>query len=128
VGWDSGLDAVWLGEGAADFYGYWVLSESGFGPLYETLEEFKKRLRVNEVVTLAMLEAPSPGQWQSLYWNLTVVAIDYLVSRTDVHAYMGFCELRSSGIPWRTAFHQAFGLTVPQFYEEFELYRANGYE
>ena len=128
VGWDSGLDAVWLGEGSADFYAYWVLSESGFGSLHKTLEDFKKPLRVIDVASLSELESHTPNQWQSLYWNQSVLAVDYLVSKTDLHSYIGFCELRSSGIPWKVAFHQAFGLTVPEFYEQFELYRANGYK
>lgn len=125
VGWDSpGQDAVWLGEGSAEFYAYWVLSESGLTPLYETLEQLKLPLRANESLRISEMESSSI---QGFSYALSAVAVDFLVSKSTITSYVTYCELRSSGVQWKSAFETAFGLTLSEFYEQFELYRANGY-
>ncbi|MEP7214932.1 MAG: hypothetical protein ABI782_01695 [Anaerolineaceae bacterium] len=129
TGWvNPGHDTIWIGEGAAEFYAYWTLSESGYGPLYKSLEELKKTLRGYNALTLAQMEsAPIATKPETFNVSLAAVAVDYLVSKSDLHAYITYCELRSSGMQWKTAFEKAFGLTIPEFYEQFELYRASGY-
>lgn len=125
VGWDSGgLDPVWLGEGSAEFYAFWVLSESGMTPLYQTIEQLKLPLRVDKSLTLPAMEVPAI---QSFSYSLAAVAVDFLVSKSDIDSYIAYCGLRSSGVQWMSAFEQAFGISPSEFYEQFELYRTNGY-
>ncbi len=128
--WDAGGrdEPIWLGEGAAEFYAYWSQSESGYGALHKSLKELKTPLTLYNALTLSQMESPIASRPETFNLALATVAVDYLVSRTNLRAYVDYCELRSSGVQWRGAFQTAFGLTTSEFYEQFELYRANGYK
>lgn len=124
--WDLGyLDPVWLMEGSAEFYAYWGLSESGMTPLTQTIHQLRQSLRASYDLRLTEMETPS---LQTFSYSLATLAVDLLVSKSSITAYIGYCELRSSGIEWKSAFEQAFGITSSEFYEQFELYRSNGYK
>ena len=55
---------------------------------------------------------------------LGFLAVDWLLERTGDPAVFEYYRVLPSSSSWQAAFEQAFGLTINEFYEQFEAYRA----
>lgn len=127
VGWNtSGSDAVWLGEGSAEYYGLLVLSQTELVGLDGIIAQLRSGIKTRNAGKLSEMESPPPPY--GLDYALATVAMSYLVERSSISAYVGYCTARAQGEEWHSAFAGAFGLSVDEFYKEFEAYRANDYK
>lgn len=113
----------WLTEGAAEFVASLVLSYSGGTPIEASRLSLKQNIEINPPDALSRYET----QAVRLRYDLAALASDR-ISGGSAPKLLAYCSLRANGQEWHESAFQAFGLTVPEFYEQFELYRANGYK
>ena len=59
--------------------------------------------------------------------TLAVVAVDFAVSLKELRALVDFWQAIGDGASWPTAFESSFGLSIDEFYQEFEAYRSRGF-
>ena len=89
----------------------------------ETFEQTRNRLRI----IAGRTEHPLPGKFQQIDDSaraLTFLAADWLAQRAGEPALFEYYRLLPSSDSWQAAFEDAFGITVDDFYDEFEKYRA----
>ena len=60
---------------------------------------------------------------EELSYLVSELAIDWLVARAGEDALIQYFARRSTHGSWHDLFHEAFGITAPDFYERFQDYR-----
>ena len=113
----------WLTEGAAEFVASLVLSHSGGTPIEASRLSWSKNISVNPAEALSRYET----QAIRLRYDLAAMAADQ-ISGGSAQKLLTYCSLRANGQAWNQSAFQAFSITPTAFYEQFELYRANGYK
>ena len=115
---------LWLREGTARYFEYRLGGQHGYGDF--------DRLRRNEIARSRTLE---PLQtWESRgqatfrggggeAYNMGFLAADYLVNTKGLDAVAKTVWTEQRTKDWRAAFASAFGVSVDQFYADFEAYR-----
>lgn len=112
---------TWLREGSADFIGYTAVTEAGFdasGLRNNSLYQLRNRFGG------VSLESTAAGQGNGAAYSLGFFATQLLVQDTgSLHPLLDYWAKIGQGTDWPTAFQQAFGRTVEEFYAEFAAYR-----
>ena len=115
----------WLRLGLSGYAEYTYLAAAG----PETLETVRSRLartarRVE--LPLSSLETYTSGTTPrvEVLTPLSYFAVDWLAQRAGEQSLLEYLRQRSSSEPWQDTFEAVFGISVDNFYEEFEAYRA----
>ena len=69
--------------------------------------------------------APRPPYWVGR--ALSFLAGEWLAERAGEPALFEYYRLLPTSDSWEAAFEGAFGITIDDFYEKFEAYRAAGF-
>ena len=111
----------WMGEGGAVHFEYLYDHAVGWWPLQESIATLE-----NARGTRQSLEA--------IEWNIVSTDVEeyalghlatrYLITLAGGEALWDFYRQRTSTSSWKSAFEEAFGLSVQEFYEAFEAHRA----
>ena len=114
----------WLRLGLSGYAEYTYLAAAG----PETLETVRGRLartarRVE--LPLSSLETYTSGTTPrvEVLTPLSYFAVEWLAQRAGEKAILDYSRQRSSSEPWQDTFEAVFGISVDEFYEEFEAYR-----
>ena len=110
---------IWLLEGMAEYAE--ALYRAEVGP--RTYQELRDDNAFAVASWAGTLEATGDQIFVEGY-VLGFLAVDLLVQRAGEDALLAFYRSTSTGLPWRDAFSEVFGISVDEFYEEFELHRA----
>ena len=110
---------LWLLEGMADYAE--AVYRAEVGP--RTYEELRDRNAFSVASWAGTLEATGDHIFAESY-VLGFLAVDLLVQRAGEEALLDYYRSVSTGLRWREAFSSVFGIDVDEFYEEFELRRA----
>jgi hypothetical protein len=118
--WNKEYD--WLIEGAATYVGwetaitYGHLSRSWVDELVQDMQRSERRPG-----TLASYEGGVAGDAS---YSLAYQAVQQLTQKTgSMSSLNDFCSRVGQGVPWHSAFEQAFGVTPEAFYQAFETSR-----
>ena len=119
--WES--EPVWLVEGSAE---YWASQYrvSQYATSHEDHIQHSVIPSVQRIpVPLSRLRTYATLLVRDRGYDLPQLAVDWLVNRAGADALLAYYNYPSrSG--WTSRFRLAFGLSVSEFYEEFEAYRA----
>lgn len=120
--WATG--PVWLLEGAATWVGERASIDQGlvsYATRRAEWEDWSRRIDrpLSQIETLADEERVGFAYW---YYAL---ALDELLERAPggPRSLLTYYEATAKGTAWKTAFQQAFGMSVADFYAEFERIR-----
>jgi hypothetical protein len=128
TGSDFGFVApLWIIEGNATMVEYRALDAAGIFSMDQARSQ-RQLVRYESVRGLGSLELP----WQELCdWNkgdcysLAWMASEYMLNGRPVSALRSFYEEIGRGLPWALSFQEAFGWSVPEFYDAFARHRQN---
>lgn len=110
---------LWLLEGMADYAEALYRAEAG----PRTYEELRDQNAFAVASWAGTLKATGDRIFAESY-VLGFLAVDLLVQRAGEGALLDYYRSVSTGLPWKEAFSSVFGIGVDEFYEEFELHRA----
>jgi hypothetical protein len=106
------ITSWWLSEGGAEFWATQYVTRNG--PSYDTLRDaLLPHLWLN----------PIPLRDATNY-STAHLGVDFLVQTVGETAFLALHEAKSSHERWEDAFEAALGMSVDDFYEAFEAYRA----
>ncbi len=86
----------------------------------EVRSRFARTARL-AALPLSSLPATTPTEVRTA---LGYLAADWLAQRAGEQSLLEYLRQRSSSEPWQDTFEAVFGISVDDFYEEFEAYRA----
>jgi len=119
---------VWLTEGSAEYFAHRALSNSkliNYSDKRKTILSRASRLSVS----LSDLEThqdfvsyADEGSYQ-----LGFLAVEYLVTSKGDGSLLKFYKAIGGGTTWKTAFSDAFGKSIDDFYKSFEAYRKTNF-
>ena len=117
---ERGRVPVWLVEGSAKYFEYSVTPQE--------LEGFRRTYvrRSADIPALGELEQPEGGfgtQGRRAAYAMGAVATDYLANKYGRELVQRDLWVALARTDWRSAFAEVFGVTVDDFYNEFEAYR-----
>ena len=114
---------MWLREGSAVANGEWTFLAQYDG------KESEHTVSRAWVVSFATADAPPLREtWGIDCYQLGALGAEHLTRRYGGdNAMWEFWRLVGTGMIWETAFAQAFGIAVEDFYEQFAEYRAAGF-
>ena len=104
---------TWLVEGSATY------AEE----VYDGGLEFRRRIAPAGASHVASIRNPEFAD-SRLKYHLGFIAADWLVSRAGEASLLDYYRLLPSSNGWDEAFETAFGLSIEDFYDAFEVYRA----
>lgn len=110
---------IWLLEGMADYAEAVYRAEVGL----RTYQELRDENAFSVTSWAGRLEATGDRIFVEGY-VLGFLAVDLLVQRAGEGALLDYYRSVSTGLSWKDAFSDVFGIGVDAFYEEFELHRA----
>lgn len=115
---------AWWVEGSATYIGWHTLVEAGLMTEAQVMDVMHKWGGFSsDLGTLASYEKHISGDPA---YALAYRAIDELVQRTGSPALLyQFCQIVGQGQNWRMAFEAAYGISVADFYTQFEQSRLN---
>ncbi len=120
-------EPAWLQEGTAEFMAHAAIDFAGVEKLDYRVSRWQDNdKRSSYLPALSTWETIEPGE--QMPYVVPALAVHYLASTAGLGSVVAFCELNGKGLVWQDAFYQAFSITPTAFYEQFELYRANGYK
>lgn len=114
---------TWLDEGAAEFISYRSIIDAEIAADGPTREYALRYARSPENGPLEMYEDGATAPSYGLFY----LATDYLVATSGVEALWIYYEELATLGNWRSAFESAFGVSPQGFYDDFEIYRSNGF-
>jgi len=116
---------TWLTEGSAEAMGYRVAAARGLTDLAGVRSAVAARVR-GTTVTLTSLETFA-GVSQAHAWDTLHLAADHLatIAPKGALSFVDFYAVVGAGTEWHTAFQAAFGMTLAQYYANFDAYRAS---
>ncbi|MYE31907.1 MAG: hypothetical protein F4X80_04475 [Chloroflexi bacterium] len=85
------------------------------------------RLRSNNITRAKRTQWPLKDAFardSSTARGLAILAVDWLVERAGERAIFDYYRRLPDSATWKEAFEAAFGITIDNFYEQFEAYRA----
>lgn len=120
VGWPT--VPVWFYEGMAEYGGFAAIIDAGLISASQVRSYQIGGLRQTPSDrTLQSTEATASDYSVSLVY----MALDRLLIGRDFVVLRHFCDTVAAGQDWRQAFLDVFGVSVPDFYVQFEEYRKN---
>ncbi len=110
----------WLVEGSAEYLTFVFFGDQG---VIEGQKNDAKSVSapLRELETLMGLDS------EFFAISLAAVAVDFAVSLRELSALVDFWQAIGDGASWQTAFESSFGLTIDEFYQEFEAYRSRSF-
>ena len=117
----------WLAEGSADYFGYKAASADGLASYARIRSERLRRVRqLPEPLSAFETTGGSAATGGSGgAYAVGLLATEYLVDTYgEEKAGRELFRSMAAGVDWKTAFNRVFGLSVAQFYDDFEAYRA----
>ena len=111
----------WLLEGAAEYIGYRVASDSGRTSMAAARSDWG-RIAAGIPGGLSRFETVDGRYSVQNVYHLYALAVDELLKMkgNSARSLAVYYQLLSSGIGWPAAFQQAFGTTLEAFYAHFE--------
>ena len=128
-----GFGPVWMEEGSAEYLAIYFSGERGWYDFYAAMEEnlrAAREVRANWGLSLRDV-ATRDGQARvnelcdcggNLYYETGTWATAWLVNRSGIDAFLVDYFPRVSYDGWEVTFEHAFGLTMDEFYTEFEAF------
>lgn len=118
----------WLIEGAAELVGYTLADEHGYAGFAAARAA---KLRDAQAVTapLSTMEA-LPGlvaAGRGAAYTVGFLAAELLTATAGPQALARYWTEIGAGRPWQAAFETVFGRPITKFYDEFEVYRRQGF-
>ena len=116
---------VWLVEGAATYAAVQYLVERK-GLANERARNYRVSFVKDKDETLAhwAREWGSGNGWE---YSLAYLAYEWLVAHSDDDAWLTYWSQDWEDDSWRLGFEATFGLTLSDFYQEFEAWRGEGF-
>ena len=114
------LDPLWMAEGNADYSMVKTLVANKHIILAEERARFIREARARILPLSALEDYPI----QPLHYTLGYFATEYLVSKYGEDSLLKYWRNFGVGETWQSAFENTFGLSVSQFYNEFNSYIA----
>lgn len=112
---------AWWVEGSATYVGWHVFVEADMLTEAEVVETMRHWGGFSdELGSLGSYEQRMPGDPE---YALAYRAIALLVERTGTQSLIQFCQQIGEGENWRAAFEDAYGISVADFYMQFEAQR-----
>lgn len=130
----EGEKALWFLEGTAEWLSYKAFEESGNLPssfshlskeqyFLTLLKQFKTELGpLKDQEESGYGKGVTLGRDPGVYAN-HALAIEFLMKDRDMKTLDAFCNNLGKGQEISAAFHNAFGIPLETFYEEFEAYK-----
>ena len=103
----------WLVEGSATY------AEEA----YEGDLDFRRAIAPAGASYVASIRETESANQVRLNYHLGFLAVDWLVGQAGERSLLQYYRLLPSHDGWEGAFAAAFGLTIDEFYERFEMYR-----
>ena len=119
LGGFAGSNPAWIYEGVANRWSSQYDEATGDQLYAETRHGFVIRFARNADAPLQSMETYG----EELSYQVGALAIDWLVARAGEDALIRYFARRSTYGNWHDVFHEAFGITAPDFYERFQDYR-----
>lgn len=118
----------WLIEGAAELVGYTLADDHGYASFAAARAA---KLRDAQAVTAPLstmeslpgLVAAGPGA----AYTVGFLAAELLTATAGPQALARYWTEIGAGRPWQAAFETVFGRSITTFYDEFEVYRRQGF-
>lgn len=119
------IGPVWLLEGAAEWVGWRLTIDRGLVPYDATRAEWEEWSRRIDR-PLSELETRGAIDRTGNAYLLSALAVDELIGTAPAGArsLTAYYKAIGRGTAWKTAFKQAFGVSVATFYKRFEATRA----
>jgi hypothetical protein len=109
---------AWVIEGMAEYLSWQAIDKSG---VYDLSAARLSELQYQDYFPgLKSLEDDGAFYGSSVAYPAGYAAIDYLVQITELMRINDFCGLIKNGRYWRTAFEETFGISVSDFYIQFD--------
>lgn len=121
----STIGPAWLVEGTAEYLNFLFFGDQGvldFRRFMQGQQDFAKSISAS----LRELETQQGLRSEAGRGALAVVAVDFAVSLAELRALVDFWQAIGGGASWQTAFNSSFGLSIDEFYQEFETFRSQG--
>lgn len=115
---------LWLAEGSAEYLAWYAIDQLGLLDLAAARDFWIGSLQANSVlngVPLSALEQPTINGSASVY-EIGALAVSELVERAGIAALFDYFAL--TDLSRADAFFSAFGVSIGNFYAEFEVVRA----
>ena len=116
----------WLLEGAPEYLSRLFLGDQGVFDFHAWVRGQKNAAKLVSA-PLRDLETRTGLLSEDGAFTLAHVAVDFAVSLRDLGALVDFWQAIGGGESWQTAFESSFGLSIDEFYQEFEAYRSRGF-
>ena len=117
----------WLVEGAAEYLSFNLfLGDQGVIDFRFTLRGQKDAAK-SVSAPLRDLETRTGLLSEDGAFILAIVAVDFAVLLKELRALVDFWQAIGDGASWQTAFESSFGLSIDDFYQEFEAFRNRGF-
>ncbi|MCA9855458.1 MAG: hypothetical protein KC482_18040 [Dehalococcoidia bacterium] len=113
----------WLFEGLAEWYGYEAIIDAGLVDRIAASTERQVELQdspIHEPLSEQEILYAAPTRPQYALWSF---AAQRLMAGNSDEEVRAFCAGRRDDLTWKESFADAFGQTVEEFYEEFEVWR-----
>ena len=130
---EFGSGPVWIEEGSAEFFGLYWADELGWNDRHVAMREnldSARRVRSEWGISLRDVETRKRQAAVNaacecggmLYYETGTWATQWLVSRSGVDAFLVDYFPRVAFLGWEVAFEEAFGMTIGDFYTEFDKF------
>ena len=123
---DGPLGPYWIVEGAAEYVGWRGVESMGL-VTRDTARGCNARMasEVGAPADASLDTLEDEEGFHGVHWGFEfgMLGIDQLLLSRDFPALATYGRLQQ-GMPWRTAFESAFGISTTAFYAEFPSYRA----
>jgi hypothetical protein len=116
---------TWLTEGSAELFGWLTVASAANVDLSTIRQAYAQSTFEGKLEDLEGSYRFRSSSGHS--YPLGFLATDFAAKGRMAPVFQ-YYRLVGKNIPWKDAFHQAFGITVEYFYEQFEAYKANGYK
>ena len=108
------LVPTWLTEGSATYV----------EELYDEDLEFRRAIAPAAASHVASIRDPESANASRLNYHLGFIAAEWLIEQAGESSLLDYYRLLASFDSWEEAFKSAFGLSIEDFYDAFEVYRA----
>lgn len=118
---DTTISPKWFIEGEAEWLSIKVLREAGWLP--QQFSTYDIEVMPSRQISGELKSFETPEQASVDKYPLFTLAIDYLMKDRDIKMLDNFCANIGKGQTRQEAFQNAFGISLDEFYEGFEVYR-----
>lgn len=117
---DQPVQIRWLQEGMAEWLSYKMLSAEGIITDYQALIFNTTAAKMDTLMPLKNYEAYTQGMQYFTFY----LAVNQLMNSKPIQTLNTFCENLGKGLNGPEAFQSTFGISLQDFYNNFETYRS----